>query len=107
MLVEDTLAQFIGSNESEDFRGGAEVRFITLEQKKVFDKRQCRQGGIAKQRIEDGIINVVAWSPVQIMGICVWVFREEQAAELFGDRNGRVSLPVQYGKLDGERVCFC
>lgn len=98
---------FIGSTGSDDFRGGAEVRFLTLENKSVYDKVQSRSGNIAKQRVYDGIIQMEACSPVgQILGIRVWVFREPQAADLHKDKNGPVELPVQYGQHNIEKVCF-
>lgn len=105
----DTLEQYLNSIESEPFQGGAEVRFLTLEKKRVFDKKESRKGGIARQRVDEGEIQMEAWSPVHPIiykGISVWVFREEQAAQLCQDMNGRVSLPVQLGKCDGERVGF-
>ena len=97
----------IGSTGSDDFQGGAEVRFITLETKTVFDKVQSRSGGVAKQRVCDGIVQMEARSPVgQILGIRVWVFRAPEAAELHKDRNGPVQLPVVYGQHNIEQVCL-
>ena len=97
----------IGSTGSDDFQGGAEVRFITLETKTVFDKVQSRSGGVAKQRVCDGIVQMEARSPVgQILGIRVWVFRAPEAAELHKDRNGPVQLPVVYGQHNIEQVCY-
>ena len=83
------------------------MRFITLETKTVFDKVQSRSGGVAKQRVCDGIVQMEARSPVgQILGIKVWVFRAPEAADLHKDRNGPVQLPVVYGQHNIEQVCL-
>ncbi|CAH3131642.1 unnamed protein product [Porites lobata] len=103
----DTLPLPIGSFGSEDFQGGAEVRFVTLEEKTVFDKVQSRSGGVAKQRVPDGMVNMEARSPVgQILGIKVWVFREPSAAKLHQDQNGPVELQVIHGRHDIEKYYF-
>lgn len=100
-----TLPVFNESFESEDFRGGAEVRFITLEEKPVFDKKQRRIGGTTQQRVEDGKVEMEAHSPLsQILKIKVWVFREAEAADLHRDRNGPVELKVVYGDQDLNKV---
>lgn len=97
----------IGSTGSDDFQGGADVRFVTLETKTVFDKVQSRTGGVAKQRVCDGMVQMEARSPVgQILGIKVWVFRESEAAELHKDRNGPVQLQVMYGQHNIDKVCL-
>jgi len=106
--LDDLPAVFtIGSTGSDDFQGGAEVRFITLETKTMFDKVQSRSGGVAKQRVCDGIVQMEARSPVgQILGIKVWVFRAKEAAELHKDRNGPVQLPVMHGQHNIGQVCY-
>lgn len=97
---------FVGSSGSDYFQGGADVRFTTLEEKALFYKVQSRSGGIAKQRVYDGIVQMEARCPVgQILGIRVWVFRDPEAAELHRDRNGPVELQVLYGELDIDKVC--
>ena len=106
-----TLPLLIGSFGSEDFQFGAEVRFVTLEEKTVFHKVQIRSGGIAKQRVPDGMVHMEARSPVgQILRIKVWVFREPSAAKLHQDQNGPVELEVIHGRHDIEKVhinsCF-
>ncbi|RMX50741.1 hypothetical protein pdam_00018281 [Pocillopora damicornis] len=104
---EDALPVFIGSTGSDDFRGGAEVRFITLENKPVFDKVQSRSGNVAKQRVHDGVIQMEAISPVgQILSIRTWVFREPNAAQLHKDKNGPVELQVTYGQHNIEKQFF-
>ena len=98
----------IGSAESDGFQGDVDVRFITFETKTVFDKIQSRSGGVAKQRVCDGIVLMEASSPVrQISGIKVWVFREKDAAELHKDRNGPVQLQVAFGQQNIEKVSLC
>lgn len=107
MISLDALPVFIGSTGSDDFRGGAEVRFITLENKPVFDKVQSRSGNVAKQRVHDGVIQMEAISPVgQILSIRTWVFREPNAAQLHKDKNGPVELQVTYGQHNIEKVFF-
>ena len=106
-FIPGTLPLAIGSFGSEDFQGGAEVRFVTLEEKTVFDKVQSRSGGVAKQRVPDGMVNMEARSPVgQILGIKVWVFREPSAAKLHQDQNGPVELQVIHGRHDIEKVPY-
>ena len=84
---------------------GADVRFVDL--KEVYEKSQSRSGGVAKQRVDDGLVHMEAQSPVgQILGIKVWVLREPQAAELHRDRNGPVELPVNHGEHDIEKVFY-
>ena len=101
----DTLPVFSGSMDSNDVRGGAEVRFITLEKKTEFHKKQCRIGGVTQQRVVNGKVEMEARSPVsQILKIRVWVFREAEAADLHRDRNGLVELPVEYGNQDIDKV---
>ena len=104
----DSLPAFhFGTAESDDFQGGADVRFITLETKNVFDKVQSRSGGVAKQRVCDGTVQMEARSPVgQILGIKVWVFRESEAADLHKDRNGPVQLQVIHGQHNIDKVCL-
>lgn len=104
----DSLPVFhIGSAESDGFQGDVDVRFITFETKTVFDKIQSRSGGVAKQRVCDGIVLMEASSPVrQISGIKVWVFREKDAAELHKDRNGPVQLQVAFGQQNIEKYSF-
>lgn len=104
----DSLPSFsFGSIGSDDFNGGADVRFVTLEGKTVFDKVQSRSGGIAKQRVCDGRVQMEAHSPVsQILRIRVWVFREREAADLHRDGNGPEELKVEYGLQDIDKVCF-
>ena len=46
-------------------------------------------------RVENGIVNMVAISLSPITNIEVSVFREPKAAELHGDRQGKVLLPVK------------
>lgn len=103
----DTLPVFFGSAGSDDFHGGgADVRFVTLEEKSVFDKVQSRSGGVAKQRVCDGKVYMEACSPVsQILRVRVWVFREPAAADLHRDGNGPVELKVEYGDQDIDKVC--
>ena len=104
----DSLPSFgFGSIGSDDFNGGAEVRFVTLEEKAMFYKVQSRSGGKAKQRVCDGKVQMEARSPVsQILKIRVWVFREREAAELQKDGNGPVELNVEYGPQDIDKVCL-
>lgn len=104
ILIPDSLPHF-GSFGSEYFQGGAEVRFVTLEEKTVFDKVQSRSGGVAKQRVPDGIVQMEARSQ-QILGIKVWVFREPSAAKLHQDQNGPVELQVIHAKHDIEKVPY-
>ena len=90
---------------SDDFRGGTEVRFTTLQEKTVFDKKQRRIGGITQQRVEDGKVEMEAHSPLsQILKIKVWVLREAEAADLHRDKNGPVELKVVYGNQDINKV---
>ena len=73
----------------------------------MFDKIESRKGGRARQRVEDGVIQMEAWSPVKILDVTsirVWVMREKQAAELCDDRSGPVSLPVKFEGHKGARV---
>ena len=104
----DSLPSFsFGSVGSDDFNGGAEVRFVTLEEKAMFYKVQSRSGGKAKQRVCDGKVQMEARSPVsQILKIRVWVFREREAAELQKDGNGPVELKVEFGPQDIDKVCL-
>ena len=104
----DSLPSFsFGSIGSDDFNGGADVRFVTLEEKDMFYKVQSRSGGKAKQRVCDGKVQMEARSPVsQILKIRVWVFREREAAELQRDGNGPVELKVEYGPQDIDKVCL-
>ena len=103
----DDLPLPLGLFGSEDFQSGAEVRFVTLEEKTVFDKVQIRSEGIAKQRVPDGMVHMEARSPVgQILGIKVWVFREPSAAKLHQDQNGPVELQVIHGRHDIEKVPY-
>lgn len=105
----DSLPPFsFGSIGSDDFNGGADVRFVTLEEKAIFYKVQSRSGGKAKQRVCDGIVQMEARSPVsQILKIRVWIFREREAAELQRDGNGPEELKVEYGQPDLDKVCLC
>ena len=103
----DSLPFSFGSIVSDDFNGGADVRFATLEEKAMFYKVQSRSGGKAKQRVCDGKVQMEARSPVsQILRIRVWVFREREAAELQRDGNGPVELKVEYGPQDIDKVCL-
>ena len=71
----------------------------------MFDKIQSRSGGVAKQRVCDGMVQMEARSPVgQILGIKVWVYREPEAAELHKDRNGPVPLQVIHGQHNIDKV---
>ena len=102
----DYLPLHMGSTESDNCQGVAEVRFVTLEEKTVFDKVQSRSGGVAKQRVQEGMVHMEARFPVgEIRGIKVWVFREPDAAKLHQDQNGPISLQVIHGKHDIEKVC--
>ena len=106
-FIPDTLPLHIASFGSEDFQVGSEVRFVTLEDKTVFDKVQIRSEGIAKQRVPDGMVHMEACSTVgQILGIKVWVFREPSAAKLHQDQNGPVELKVIHGRHDIEKVLY-
>lgn len=106
-FIPDTLPLHIASFGSEDFQVGAEVRFVTLEEKTVFDKVQIRSGGIAKQRVPNGIVQMEARSPVgQILGIKVWVLREPSAGKLHQDQNRPVELEVIHGRHDIEKVLY-
>lgn len=108
-FIAETVAEFFNSTESEVFQDKPDVRFVTLEKKDVFDKIESRKGGRARQRVEDGVIQMEAWSPVKILDITsirVWVMREKQAAELCDDRNGPVSLPVKFEGHKGARQLF-
>ena len=106
-FIPGTLPLPIGSFGSEDYQGGAEVRFVTLEEKTVFDKVQSRSGGVAKQRVPDGMVHMEGRSPVgQILGIKAWVFREPSAAKLHQDQNGPVELQVIHGRHDIEKVPY-
>jgi len=104
----DSLPSFsFGSIGSDDFNGGADVRFLTLEEKTIFYKAQSRSGGTAKQRVCDGKVEMEARSPVsQILRIRVWVFRAREAAELQKDGNGPVELKVEYGEQEIGKVCL-
>ncbi|XP_020603148.1 uncharacterized protein LOC110042140 isoform X2 [Orbicella faveolata] len=104
----DSLPSFsFGSIGSDDFNGGADVRFVTLEEKTMFYKVQSRSGGKAKQRVCDGEVQMEARSPVsQILRIRVWVFRAREAAELQKDGNGPVELKVEYGPQDLDKQLF-
>ena len=94
---------------SEDFQSafprGTDVKFFTLETKRVFEKVQCR-GGVATMRVENGLIEMEAsvYPGDVLMKIDVWVFREKEAAELHGDKNGRVALPVIMGEYKMDKV---
>ena len=88
------------------FPDGADVKFLTLETKRVFDKVQCRRGGEPRTRVENGLIEMEAsvYPGDVLMKINVWVFREEEAAEILGDKNGRVALPVLMGEHKMDKV---
>lgn len=87
------------------FPGRAEVRFIGLD-KRCFDKIQSRRGGEAKQRVENGLIEMEAVCQGNILlEVNVSVFREPEAAALHGDKNGRVALPVRMGTHEIDKVC--
>lgn len=79
--------------------GGAEVLFLNLDENTVFDKVQSRRGGRARMRVCEGVVEIVCKTPVQIMCIKAFVSREQEAAILSGDDNGRVELPVIMGKI--------
>lgn len=86
------------------FQGGADVNFLNLGTS-LFDKVQCRRGGEARQRVENGLIEMEASCPGNVLlRIGVWVFREEEAKELHGDKNGRVELPVVMGEHEIDKV---
>ena len=73
----------------------------------MFDKVQIRSGGIAKQRVPNGIVQMEARSPVgQILGIKVWVLREPSAGKLHQDQNRPVELEVIHGRHDIEKVLY-
>ena len=102
-----TLDVPFGSFGSEDFQVEAEVRFVTLEEKTVFDKVQIRSGGRAKQRVPNGIVQMEArYGLGDILGIKVWVLREPSAAKLHQDQNGPVQLEIIHGRHDIEKVLY-
>lgn len=104
-LPEDTVLPL--STRSFTSQGRAEVRFVTLEEKTVFDKKQSRILGEARQIVEDGMVDMEASSSVgQIFAIKVWVFREPAAAKLHQDKNGHVELEVIHRKHDVDKVCL-
>lgn len=105
LLPEDTVLPL--STRSSTSQGRAEVRFVTLEEKTVFDKKQSRILGEARQIVEDGMVDMEASSSVgQIFAIKVWVFREPAAAKLHQDKNGHVELEVIHRKHDVDKVCL-
>ena len=105
LLPEDTVLPL--STRSFTSQGRAEVRFVTLEEKTVFDKKQSRILGEARQIVEDGMVDMEASSSVgQIFAIKVWVFREPAAAKLHQDKNGHVELEVIHRKHDVDKVCL-
>ena len=102
-----TCRYFFGHIKSDDFNRKADVRFITLKEKTVYDKVFSRCPRM-KPSIRDGRVRMEARSPVsQILRISVWVFREREAANLHRDENGPVELEVKYGKQDIDEVCSC
>lgn len=105
LLPEDIVLPL--STRSFTSQGRAEVRFVTLEEKTVFDKKQSRILGEARQIVEDGMVDMEASSSVgQIFAIKVWVFREPAAAKLHQDKNGHVELEVIHRKHDVDKVCL-
>lgn len=105
LLPEDPVLPL--STRSSTSQGKAEVRFVTLEEKTVFDKKQSRILGEARQIVEDGMVDMEASSSVgQIFAIKVWVFREPAAAKLHQDKNGHVELEVIHRKHDVDKVCL-
>ena len=105
LLPEDTILPL--STRSFTNQRRAEVRFVTLEEKTVFDKKQSRIMGEARQIVEDGMVDLEASSSVgQIFAIKVWVFREPAAAKLHQDKNGHVELEVIHRKHDIDKVCL-
>ena len=64
------------------------MEFLNLEGGQIFDKVQCRKGGVARQVIVDGVVQMKAtFSPAQLYSITAWARREEEAARLVGDQN--------------------
>ncbi|XP_048583410.1 uncharacterized protein LOC5508718 [Nematostella vectensis] len=85
----------------------AEVYFMNIDQNTVFDKVQCRRGGVAKMRVQLGLIRMMYVSNgTQILRVRVFVSRERAAAELHGDTNGPVELPVMMGEQQMDRQYF-
>lgn len=78
----------------------AELQFLNLTEHTVFEKVQSRKGGHAKMRVCKGVVDMVCSSPYQLLCIKAFVFRDQEAAKLHGDENGKVELPVVMGKMD-------
>lgn len=54
----------------------------------MFDKVQCRKGGVARQVLKDAVIHMKAsYSPATLYQIIGSARREEEAARLVGDLN--------------------
>lgn len=51
-------------------------------------------------RVCKGVVDMVCSSPYQLLCIKAFVFRDQEAAKLHGDENGKVELPVVMGKMD-------
>ncbi|XP_028512563.1 uncharacterized protein LOC110231434 [Exaiptasia diaphana] len=97
-----STSPIFGTSEDSlcDHPGGTEVIFLNLTENIIFDKFQSRRGGEARMRVLNGNVQMVCKSPVQIMCIKVFVFREPDAAKLCGDDNGRMELPVKMGNME-------
>ena len=66
----------------------ASVEFLNLQQDQIFDKVQCRKGGVARQVLTDAVIVMKAtFSPATLCHITAWARREEEAGKLVGDLN--------------------
>ena len=64
------------------------VEFLNLEKDQIFDKVQCRKGGVARQVLTNAVIQMKAtFSPGTLFHIAGWSRREEEAARLVGDLN--------------------
>ena len=79
-----------GSNEGFDHSEPhfASVEFLNLQNDQIFDKVQCRKGGVARQVLADTVIIMKAtFSHATLYRITAWATREEEAGRLVGDLN--------------------
>ena len=81
---------FGGNNEGfeDSTQHFASVEFLNLQNDQIFDKVQCRKGGVARQVLADTVIIMKAtFSPATLYHITAWARREEEAGKLVGDFN--------------------
>ena len=79
----------------------AHVEFLNLEKDKIFEKVQCRVGGVARQILENAVIQMKAtFSQAQLCQIVGSVRRAEEAARLVGDNNDYPLMKSEHEHLN-------